>query len=128
MTWEQLTWEILTWEILTWESESLVHVKLLSEDSSIIWNAVDFYKSLFSWILPLLKTIAMWIIILLLVFFVLLLLFNYLSKKWRKRIQKEVVDDLHRRNREEYEKLKKEKENKEKEILDSVNVERWVVL
>jgi preprotein translocase subunit SecG len=61
--------------------------------------------------LPLLKTLAIWLVVLLAVFFALLLLFNYMSSKGRKKIQKEVKDDLHRRNREEYERYKKEKDS-----------------
>lgn len=77
MTWEQLTWEILTWNTnMFWSPSS-------------IWNAFVFYKSLLMWILPLLKTIAYWILIILAVFFFLLFLSNKLSARGRKKIQSE---------------------------------------
>lgn len=93
----------MTWEILTWENN------LLWSPASI-WSAIDFYKSLLVGILPVLKQIGFRLIVALVVFFILLFLFNYMSSRWRKKIQKEVLDNLHERNRLEYEKRK----NKEK--------------
>lgn len=77
MTWEELTWEILTWNVNMFWSPSA------------IWNAFEFYKSLLVWILPLLKTIAYWIIWILIVFFLLLFVSNKLSERWRKKIKSE---------------------------------------
>ena len=118
-----MTWEIITWNTLTWEISTWIHLNLVWDNWSFIWNAMDFYKDLFSWILPLLKQIWFRLVIVIVVFFVLLFVFNYLSSKGRSRIQKDVKEELHRRNREEYERRKKEKENKQKEIIDNVNLD-----
>ena len=80
MTWEELTWEIITWWVSSWNVNMF-----WSPDA--IWNAIDFYKWLVVWILPLLKTIAYWIVWILIVFFLLLFVFNYMSAKGRKKIQ-----------------------------------------